>query len=514
MKSYFILPVCLLVVLQSQAQQHFIRIPYYSFAERKGEDKMVVLGMPVGRWNISSIHGDTSALRTAGGLVIDVVCTDYPTNAPLTSLNQKRFNELFRVFPYLKRTIVQQLNFFRQTDGNTKASAANMFHGLVIKFRPAQSPATIKEEIGKLDALMEEAFPTEEPEDEPTKEFPVESIELDPGMPGSPRLSTTPWVTVYQEGRYVVVDPRDMVAEWKKQGWLATDSLKRIRANEVTYYVSSATAYISLMRRRNDSITLIVTDKVDWFNEVVMKFSTRRPKKRGAEIDIDSIGKAGYKPKPLRDSTILKTFERNNWKNAAIVADVTGSMYPYSAQLLIWLRKNIERNGAGSFVFFNDGDRKPDNEKIAGHTGGVYSKVCNNFEDARDLLKSVMRNGLGGDVPENNIEALLQAERDFPTGTFTIMIADNWAPIKDKSLVHQLARPVRVILCGVYEDDVNVDYLNLARQTRGSLHLRDTDLVSLASMNEGEVLKLGLRSYKLINGSFTPITDEKASFIR
>jgi len=42
----------------------------------------------------------------------------------------------------------------------------------------------------------------------------------------------------------------------------------------------------------------------------------------------------------------------------------------------------------------------------------------------------------------------------------------------------------------------------------------EQELVNIALMNEGEVLKVGSRSYKIINGSFTDITDEKALFQR
>src|SRR5688572_11842460 len=133
---YFLL--FLFFAFSASAQKNFSYIDEYRFNERKGEEKMVILSMPIGKSDIMAFSGDTAALRTAGPLIIDVVCTDYPANASLTALNQKRFQELFRKFPFLRNNNLHQVNFFRQLKGNTNASASKMFHGLVIKFRIMQ----------------------------------------------------------------------------------------------------------------------------------------------------------------------------------------------------------------------------------------------------------------------------------------------------------------------------------------------------------------------------------------
>lgn len=497
--------------LSATAQKHFTYIDEYRFAERKGEEKMVTLTMPIGRSNIVNVAGDTAALRSAGALMIDVVCTDYPSNASLTTLNQKRFAELFRRFPYLNKNSLQQVNFFRQLKGNTAESAATMFHGLVIKFRIAQDAPATKHDIEKLDELLASAFPPEEEKEETVPEETVETDEYGTleSLRKKPKLSSNNSITVYQDGPYVLVDPRQAVPELQASGKLRADSVKIIKGREIYSYFKPGSPYAALLQKSNVDVPLIITEKKDWFKEVIGNGPAAKKK---TNVNIDSIGKTGYKPS-LPDSTILKTFERNrHWNNIAVLADVTGSMYPYSAQLLIWIKMNLETNKEGRFIFFNDGDKKKEAEKVTGSTGGIYSKVCTSFDETKELVKLAMRNGNGGDVPENNIEALIRAEKDYPNARFNVMIADNWAPVKDKMLTGRLTKPVRIILCGVYQDGINVDYLNLAKQTKGSLHLMEQDLVNIALMNEGEVLKIGSRSYRIINGNFEDITDERSTF--
>ena len=184
------------------------------------------------------------------------------------------------------------------------------------------------------------------------------------------------------------------------------------------------------------------------------------------------------------------------------MVDVTGSMYKYTAQVLLWIKANPVGSLIKNFVFFNDGDNMPDKDKKIGSTGGIYYKSCNSYAEVEALMKSTMLKGGGGDYPENNIEALLKAEKAFPETEFQVMVADNWAAIKDKALWQQLTKPVRIIVCGATEFNVNIDYLNLARKTKGSVHLMESDLYNLSGLKEGEILKVGKNTFVVKNGMF------------
>ncbi|MFK7756420.1 MAG: hypothetical protein AB8B53_05755 [Flavobacteriales bacterium] len=205
--------------------------------------------------------------------------------------------------------------------------------------------------------------------------------------------------------------------------------------------------------------------------------------------------------KQFTDSTVTAILNRNQWKDMLIVADITGSMSPYTAQLMLWLRLNSYKNEAKQFVFFNDGDFKPNWKKRVGSTGGLYSDKLDAYEDIEALAYKAMSNGGGGDAPENDIEALIKAEKDCPDCVNTILIADNWAPLRDLKLAEHLSKPVKIILCGA-QYGVNPEYLELASLTGGSVHTMHTDLVDLMHLNEGETIEIDGQIFKIEKGKF------------
>ncbi len=204
--------------------------------------------------------------------------------------------------------------------------------------------------------------------------------------------------------------------------------------------------------------------------------------------------------KPPADSTVLKVMDRMRWNNMLVVADVTASMYPYLGQLLYWLKQHEDERRIKQFVFFNDGDDKDDEQKIVGSTGGIYNTSSSVYEVVEQLVFKAMTNGNGGNIPENNMEALLKGSSACANCSDIIMIADNSSPVSDMALLKQLHRPVHIILCGVHET-VNADYLNIARSTDGTVHIAGED-VELNNVKEGEAILINGRTYKFSNGKF------------
>ncbi len=202
--------------------------------------------------------------------------------------------------------------------------------------------------------------------------------------------------------------------------------------------------------------------------------------------------------KPPVDSTVLKVLDRMPWKNMLVVADVTASMYPYSGQLLYWLKLHEDERKINQFVFFNDGDDKDDEQKIAGNTGGVYTTASSVFEVVEQLIFKAMSNGNGGGIPENNIEAIIKGMAACNNCDAVVMIADNASGVSDMLLLKNLNKPVHIIVCGVHEA-VNVDYLNIARSTKGSVHLATEDVLQLGNINEGEKVTINGRNYVVVN---------------
>ena len=115
-----------------------------------------------------------------------------------------------------------------------------------------------------------------------------------------------------------------------------------------------------------------------------------------------------------------------------------------------------------------------------------------------------MKNGWGGDTPENNIEATLKGIQEYPDFDQLIMIADNWAIPRDLALLKQIKSPIKIILCGT-ERGVNPIYLDIARKNKGSIHTIEEDLENLVELIEGQTLDIGNKRFQIKNGEFVEV---------
>lgn len=190
-----------------------------------------------------------------------------------------------------------------------------------------------------------------------------------------------------------------------------------------------------------------------------------------------------------KDSVTYFAFERNiaQWDSVVIVADWTSSMYPYTLQLLIWQIQNAQKsNKILGYVFFNDGDKTPDNQKKIGQIGGIYVSNSPLIADALQKMDECKKNGNGGgDFDENNMEAVLAAIQNFPHAKSIIMIADNYGKIKDLALLPKVKKPVHIILARMPDlRFLTEDYLQVALQTSGSLHLKNIDYQTIEQLKE------------------------------
>jgi len=202
------------------------------------------------------------------------------------------------------------------------------------------------------------------------------------------------------------------------------------------------------------------------------------------------------------DTVVLSVFNRNvKWNDMEVVMDVTGSMSPYTTQVVAWIALNQNVKKVHSFTFFNDGDSKADNSKFIGSTGGIYFTNSNNSEEIVGSMRTSMSKGSGGDSPENNIEAILLAISKNPDCKEIILIADNLSNMRDISLLSKINKPVRVILCGS-NYGVNAEYMKLARATGGSIHTMEEDLYDLFQLNEGETITVGKLHFRVKGGEF------------
>ncbi len=484
----FNLLLFLLVVSTKNFCQKTVFIEKYTLpAEIKAGQ--VIIEMPFGYSNILKVSGDTAGLKTAGDIFIDVACTDYPINASLVALNKSRVASFLKRFPFVEEGQLAQVNFFQQTDGEQREKAMTMFHGLNIKFRPKQSAENAKVEVVKLEDIVKTGS-TVIPIAIGTKP-PTVIKKTDSATAALERLYAARPRKVQNGKTYVLVGRGGIVSsdfDVPKKSPLDSFVIREPK-DALDEGLINKSEYKEF--KTSTSIRIYVPH---WVSEDILI-----PKKtvQVAEKPVVTINR-----NKIPDTSILTILDRMKWQNTTIVGDVTGSMYKYTAQLLLWVKANPIGSKSKNFVFFNDGDDMPDKDKKTGSTGGIYYKNCNTYAEVENLITSTMLKGNGGDYPENNIEALLKAEKAFPASEFQVMIADNWAAIKDKVLWLQLTKPVRIVVCGATEFNINIDYLNLARITKGSVHLMESDLYNLSGLKEGEILKVGKNNFVVKNGMF------------
>ncbi len=216
--------------------------------------------------------------------------------------------------------------------------------------------------------------------------------------------------------------------------------------------------------------------------------------------------KIEYEPN-LEDTAnydVFKVLARNpKWKKTMIVTDLTGSMYPYAKEINLWLRLHFIKDTAQQyFVFFNDGDNKKDKDKRIGSTGGIYVCKAKNTEDLVNTMKLCIKKGEGGDSPENVVEAIITGLKKVRKPDNIILIADNWAKVRDLNLISRVKIPVRVILCGVYEGmEINTDYLNIAYKTKGSIHTIEQDITELINQTSNKSFNINGFQYIIRGGT-------------
>lgn len=239
------------------------------------------------------------------------------------------------------------------------------------------------------------------------------------------------------------------------------------------------------------------------FHGVVVKFTEETTSRSTVDREIEKVRNYVFNG-TFKDSVVYKIMERNQkkWKNVLVVGDWTGSIYPFSSQIVNWHKLHLKDGVIKHFVFFNDGDDKKDKEKKIGETGGIYFTKTNDINHIIEVMTQALKNGSGGDVPENDIEAILAGINQYQDIQEVVLIADNNSPIRDIKLTPQITKPVRVILCGVEGGRVNPQYVNLAKYTKGSIHTIEEDIDNLATMQANDILKIGSRIFRLKPNGF------------
>jgi hypothetical protein len=112
-----------------------------------------------------------------------------------------------------------------------------------------------------------------------------------------------------------------------------------------------------------------------------------------------------------------------------------------------------------------------------------------------DLVNYAIKAGLGGDVPENNCEALIKGIAMASGYTDVVMLADCWAGVRDIELIAKVSKPVKVIVCGGNLGP-HPDHVTIALRTGGSLHFLNEDINDLSLLRAGKPMTIRGRYYR------------------
>jgi len=453
-------------------------------------------------------------------------------------LNKERLEKLYKEIPELFSNNLIEWNILEQNGCIDTTICKSFFHGFKIWYRPEYSEETLKAELDYIKSILEGSTVTSE-ESVPEAISSSDIFETEVSTLVNNTTIETLDTAIYNIVYYAYVSNSDANKAGRPK-YRGGEQVLRNHLNERIKYpeaaietstigTTSATFTINIDNsisniRLSKSISKECDAEIKRVINTLNLWEAGQTHGKAKEMDVSinfsfsafSITRTPYLSREYSksisketDSTVLKIFNRNKqWNKMLIVCDFTGSMSPYTSQLLLWHKLNYETNKSkiGQYTFFNDGDSKSTNEKKIGSTDGIYHSEALAFEDITNLAYETMRKGNGGDCPENNIEAVIKGLKKCNTCKDVVLIADNFATPRDLELAYKIEKPIKIILCGTY-GGVNVEYINLAKATGGSIHTIEDDITNLALLNEGETITINKQKYKMQNGKFLHISD-------
>ncbi len=464
--------------IDSVLNKRIIYIPAYQISTTGNES--ILLKMNFAKPEIIDTTG-IYQLYDAQILSVDLVFTDYPFTNNLKPLNKKRIQNLIALLPFITKQNFVNWQLIRQTDGKDERSSAQLLHGFIINYRRVVTNAFVTKELNHIKTIINEL-----PKPKPVEEAPVVKKT-------EPPKKIKYWDVIYGNGETgnneMVIHPRYLYGRMIKQinGKRSNESFAK-GDTMLVYSVKDPIAQRVLLKdekkkfEKNDSVYVLLVPPPKQVAE---------PKAR-----TDESVYATVPVKPLFDSTVVKILLRNKFKQALVVVDVTASMAEYTGQLLNWLSIQNQNKKASFISCFNDGDDMLNERKQIGNTGGIYGEPFVSIDQAGKLIEMVMSKGSGGDLQENDCEALIKSISMCADCNQVILIADNWAPVRDIVLVKQIKQPVHVIVCGG-NIGINPEYITIAYNTNGTLHFKNEDVVDFTALQQGKEMPIRGKYYKL-----------------
>ncbi|MBL7926298.1 MAG: TonB family protein [Bacteroidia bacterium] len=462
---------------------------------------------------------------------IDLVYTTYKLSPAFNQkeLNRERLQALQKYAPHLFKDNLITWGQIAITGAQNVAQGQQMFHGFIFTYRVADTKTTRSEELLYIKKIMGDTVISDKKGKDVRRKIKIpvykkryyDKVTMPQYSGGTEALNTF----LKEQAKY----PPDSYRN-KKQGTVVLsfnvntqgqiNTIKIINGIDVACNSQAITVMEQMPKwlpaKKNGRATNMQMQLpiiFDYNSKIIFVDSVKgdsliknyNPKGKFEETYIDSVEATDeyFKMLSEQDSSVLKVLIRNAWQPLVFVCDVTGSMAPYTSQMLLWFKQPAMRKRVAYFYFFNDGNNIADSKKRIGLTGGVYPVSNVDFSQVTQTIYEAMTNGDGGDIPENNIEAVLTACQKFSDSEI-VMIADNFATPRDIELTNKLCRPIHIVLCGTY-GGINTNYMDIARSNKGTLHTIDSDIINLSQITEGQELIIDGHIYQLKNNKFEMI---------
>ena len=430
-------------------------------------------------------------------------------------LNRNRLEQLKKYLPKLFETNLIQWELISQTGCDNPEDCRKFFHGFLVSYGfPTVATRTIEKEVAYIERIFDTKSKSAKRKRRKRKKIEWSTIcyENTKKRIREFRKFLNQRVDCIDKDAELVellisFDEKNKLTDVAVEHIICADTIRKLAINyfkEHPIWCNSvieekaSKTFVSLMMTFNRGKFEFSIDDIFYEPIIDPEPEVKKIAAVGTKLNLSGISS---------DTTIFSVFKRNkNWNKMLIVQDVTGSMYPYTAQLLIWHYLNLKTSKIKSFTFFNDGDGKPNYLKTVGEVGGIHSVNASSFEKVKYHMTQTMLKGNGGDVPENNLEAILKGIDFCPDCDDIILIADNYATPRDMELVEKLDKPIHLILCGTSKG-VNPRYIDLIKRIGGSLHTARSDVYNLKDVKEKDPIAIDGRIYMISNGLFQMIYD-------
>lgn len=279
---------------------------------------------------------------------VDLVFTSYKTEVSFDQieLNRKRLRQLKKHAPELLQNDLIEWNVIAQTKCSSTLEGIETFHGFMITYQPLPTKELLDKELDYIDRVLSGDIKTESIE-ESTGDYSVEEfilIEELPSMKGGEEalihflsknihypataldnnIQGTVMIRfiVEEDGTLSNIEPYIGIG-----GGCEEEAIRIIKS--MPKWNPGLSRGLPLRTTFMLPVHFKIGDEIDTAKPIYYPMSSEFSTAISSETYTSF-----YQPKP--DSTLFKVFKRNpNWNKQLMVCDFTGSMSPYTAQLLV-----------------------------------------------------------------------------------------------------------------------------------------------------------------------------------